>query len=408
VAVSGFWSYARLDDEAEDGRVRSLTHLIAAEYRLLTTEPLELFVDRDSIAWGDAWREAIDNAIAGVTFFIPIVTPTYFTRDECRRELLAFLTTAAAAGVPELVLPILYVPVDDLRADSEDELKRLIANINYEPWDVLRLVDAGSADHRSGVHRLAARLKDLTAVVSTRPTPDPPSSSDPDQLVMVRESITNLGRSTQDIAERSKVDPSATEAPGFLDVLAEGEEALPRLNATTERIAEVMQQVGELAQKTAETTARSDAAGKGFAGRITAARSLARALAKPAQEVLDLGKDYASQLLLVDAAFRTLIEMSDLQAAAGISADEKAAICEFFEAMRGMAREADSAIGEVITFSAILGDTASASRDLRAPARLIQDGLRYFSDGQAVIREWVRLIDESAIDCSPSEATAPS
>jgi methyl-accepting chemotaxis protein len=221
---------------------------------------------------------------------------------------------------------------------------------------------------------------------------------------VVREVVGNAGRSSLDIEERSTHDSAVIEEAGFLDVLVEGEEALPRLNATTERIAKVMEHVGELAAKAAKMTERSDAAGKGFAGRLTAARSLARALGEPGQEVLDLGKDYASQLIVVDAGFRTLIEMSDLQAATGITEDERKGICEFFEAVREMAREAETAVGQVEEFSTTLATAASSSRDLRAPARLIRDGLRYFSDGLTVIQEWVRLIDESDVDCAPREA----
>jgi hypothetical protein len=55
-----------------------------------TASTLEVFLDRDSIRWGEEWRERIDSAVAGTTFFIPIVTPRYFLRKECRRELLSF------------------------------------------------------------------------------------------------------------------------------------------------------------------------------------------------------------------------------------------------------------------------------------------------------------------------------
>ena len=90
-AAAGFWSYAHDDDELDSGGILKLARHIEEEYNLLSGEPLELFIDHDSIAWGNEWRQRINYALAKPTFFIPIITPRYFTRPECRRELLALL-----------------------------------------------------------------------------------------------------------------------------------------------------------------------------------------------------------------------------------------------------------------------------------------------------------------------------
>jgi hypothetical protein len=89
--AAGFWSYVHRDDEAAGRRITRLATLLREAYGLATGADLELFVDRESLAWGDAWRERIDVAIAGTTFFIPILTPRYFESSECRHELLKFL-----------------------------------------------------------------------------------------------------------------------------------------------------------------------------------------------------------------------------------------------------------------------------------------------------------------------------
>ncbi len=83
-AVAGFWSYAHDDDKLDNGAILKLAHLIAEEFALLSGEPLNLFIDQDSIAWGDAWRERINSALAQTTFFIPVITPRYFLQPECR------------------------------------------------------------------------------------------------------------------------------------------------------------------------------------------------------------------------------------------------------------------------------------------------------------------------------------
>jgi hypothetical protein len=117
-AVAGFLSYAHEDNKLDTGAILELARLIGEEYSLISGEPLELFVDHDSIAWGEEWRKRIDAALTQTTFFIPIVTPRYFTRPECRRELLEFAAKAKSLGVQELLLPILYVEPPEFSAES--------------------------------------------------------------------------------------------------------------------------------------------------------------------------------------------------------------------------------------------------------------------------------------------------
>jgi hypothetical protein len=112
-----FLSYSHEDDEKARGGIVALARLIGDEYSLLTGDELHLFVDKD-IKWGEAWRERIDNALVATTFFVPVVTPRYFTREECLRELFEFAERAKGLGVDDLICPILYAPVEGLAADS--------------------------------------------------------------------------------------------------------------------------------------------------------------------------------------------------------------------------------------------------------------------------------------------------
>src|SRR5271155_2595033 len=89
---------------------------------------------------------------------MPILSPRYFRREECRRELFEFASQAASLGVGELICPILYVPVEGLTVDSPDEAFSLVARAQYESWVDLRLCDEHSSEHRRAVNRLANRL----------------------------------------------------------------------------------------------------------------------------------------------------------------------------------------------------------------------------------------------------------
>jgi hypothetical protein len=165
-AVAGFWSYAHEDDKLDGGAILELARLIAEEYNLISGEPLELFVDRDSIAWGEEWRSRIDGALTQTTFFIPIITPRYFTRPECCRELLEFTAKAKSLGVQELLLPILYVEPQDFSMESQDEAVLLIAKTQYVDWRTNRLAEFSSREYRSSVNALARRLLEIARTVS--------------------------------------------------------------------------------------------------------------------------------------------------------------------------------------------------------------------------------------------------
>ncbi|MFI6235372.1 toll/interleukin-1 receptor domain-containing protein [Micromonospora sp. NPDC050784] len=157
----GFWSYAREDNRLDDGAILKLATALEQEFNLIAGRPLKLFVDRNSIEWGDEWRQRIDLALNEAVFFIPVLTPRYFTRIECRRELLDFYGRAKSVGLERLMLPILYVDVPDFTGANQDEAVALIARIQSVDWRSLRLEGLTSPEHRKSVHQLAKRLNEL-------------------------------------------------------------------------------------------------------------------------------------------------------------------------------------------------------------------------------------------------------
>jgi hypothetical protein len=371
----GFWSYVRADDEAEGGRIRRLAGLIQTEYAMLTGDDIEIFVDRDDLVWGDEWKRRIDIALEGTTFFIPVITPRYFRSPECRRELLTFDMHARSRGVPELLLPLLYVEVPRLEPESGDEAVALVARIQYERWTKLRLEAEDSAEYRQGVNKLARRLVEIGASLESHPR------------VAAEETVP------------STTDGSSTEEPGFIDIMADSEEALPRWNATIERFAEIMEEIATASEEAARHIERSDAQGKGFAGRLTAARTLATRLNPLAAEVLELGTQYASDLVTVDSGVLTLIRRA---AEEGVEdPEEREAACELFNSLRKAAAAGRENVASLTELTETIRQTAQMSRDLRPPLGDIENGLRRVMDGQAVMDEWVRLMDEVDIDCPP-------
>jgi hypothetical protein len=363
VRAAGFWSYTREDDVGDNGRVARLADQLKAEYGLITGDELELFVDRTSLDWGDQWRTRIDEALATTTFFIPVITPRYFRRPECRKELLTFAGHAQSLGVEELLLPLLYVEVPDLDEDSEDEAIALVAGTQYEDWRNLRLVDENSADYRQGVNRLATRLANISEEVADRPDPLPPQ-----------------GRST--------ADGDADEGPGFLELLAEGEKALPRWERTITAFPDVLEEVATVTEGATDQMSESDARGGGFAARIAITRRLARELDAPAKRIAELGRSYASDLVAIDPAILTLLRWAEEDPDEAATPEAQ----EFFTSIQALAQASKEATKELKAFVTALDDASQMTREIRPQARTMREGLRDILDGQAVIDEWERRV----------------
>jgi hypothetical protein len=373
--VAGFWGYARRDDEIEGGRVVLLSEKLKAEYLLITGEPLEIFVDRQ-VEWGEQWRARIGSALAQTTFFIPIITPTFFQRPECRKELIDFAGQAKSLGVSELLLPIYYIHVPGFGESAPDDAVSLVAGYQYVDWRALRLADPESPEYRTGVNGLATRLSTVVSQLATRP-------------------VTSLGAheapsSSSEDAETVEADE---DAPGALELMAMAETTIPQWNDTILRFGGVMEEIATLTEESAGELSASDAAGRGFAGRVAVANRLAARLEEPSERMALLAQDYSSQLLAVNPG--VLAMLRQLPDPTSDDEVEKAAGAEFSQAIRGAVEAARSNAEPLGEFIAGLDAVASMSRALRAPIGRIRASLRAMQDGQAILDEWGRIIDEA-------------
>jgi hypothetical protein len=369
-SYKGFWSYVHADDAADGGRIGRLARDIASEFEMQTGEAIELFLDRDELQWGDNWKNEIDNALASVAFFIPVLTPRYFRSAECRRELQFFARKAIELGVRDLVLPLLYVDVPALsQAAPTDEMIPLIRGFQWEDWRELRFADPTTERYRRGVSRLTARL-----VAANHEAEAAPSIVVPEQIEI------------------------GAEEPGLIDEIAASESMMPQWQETTYEIAQQIEVVGQIITEANDEMQRSDQAGKGFGGRLFVAKNTARRLVEPADHLAQLGSTFARQLHEVNGGIRALIQA--VPEGGPVEADELQSVCEFFHAIREMAASAETGLGQIEEMVRSASALEAMSRDLRAPLRRMKEGLTRTIEGRAVIREWVRLIDASGVQCA--------
>lgn len=365
--AAGFFSYVQADDEADGGRIISLSKHLRAQFRIQTAEELSLFVDRDSLEWGSEWATRIDEAIAGTTFFIPVITPSYFKSQACRQELLKFTREATRLGLHQLLMPIYWVAVPDLEDEgpsSTDEAVTLVSRYQWQDFRGVRLEDEGSAVFRKAVSGLAVELasravrvdtvQDVPEPADTTPLPAaPPGDEDDDE-------------------------------PGILEKLVTAEESMPQVTEILEGARRQIEQVSELVEDSTQRMQTADARGQGMKARLVITERLAKALGGPTAEIEEFGRQYAELLTTLDPGVHAMLDL--------VALDETAteARAEFLHVVQSLAANADEALPQFHELVESSKEAAEFSRSLRGPLRRMQTGLQGVLDGRALIDEWGR------------------
>ena len=376
--TEGFWSYVQIDDDAETGRISQLARDVQNEYGLLTGEELNLFLDRDALGWGDRWKDRIDESLANVTFFVPVLTPRYFKSAECRREFQLFARRAERFGVLETVMPIAYAKVAELAADDPgDDLVAKVKEFQWVDWTDLRFEDRGSGSYRRAVSRLAEDLMRANQAAE---------SADVASVI-------------QSVEEATPAEPE-----GYVDRLAASEAALPKWSDTMTALSSEIGNVSHLFGAATSEMQAQDAGGGGFAGRLLVTKRLARELQEPAARILDLGSDFVSHMHDVDAGVRVLL--ARLPAEAADDSEAREVTCGFLESLRSLVNSTHEGIRALESMISEMTPIEEASTDLRQPMRVMRKGLTAMLEANAVADDWLELVESSPIDCDEEDATA--
>ncbi len=168
-----FMSYVRFDDEHDNGGLTIFRERLSAEVRVQTGADFPIFQDRNDILWGQRWKERIEESVDGVTFFIPVVTPSFFTSPACRDELERFLEREKKLIRNDLVLPVYYVgcPVlDDEAKRAADQLAQAIGAHQWADWRDLRFEPFTDPNVGKTLAGLAVQIRDSLDRAPLKPT----------------------------------------------------------------------------------------------------------------------------------------------------------------------------------------------------------------------------------------------
>lgn len=389
VAAKAFLSYAHADNERENGKIRNLASLLKSEFEFLTGETIDIFVDSAEIRWGQDFRARLDEALQSTTFFIPVLTPTYFLREECRKEMVQFVSSARSLGLQQLLMSIRYTAVPDLREGSADELKDIAARMQFEPWDDVRLLEETSSQYRMRINKLAARLVELTRDLENQPIRVPSTLQRPSADASPNDSVTRKIAPSEQADMPLPGDEEDEDAPGFIELMADFQPVSDDWGKTLNQLGPAVAEFGDLFKASSIEMEKANQKPKAFAAKIVIARRLAKDAAEPLEHIEQLSKEYSTGLLRLDPIIRALLgtlatqpdDPGSKEALKGI----KSLIDASRESMVSIGGAADSAKAN-----------AGLSRDLRPLLRRFETALRNIVDGQELIEGWEPLVEGAA------------
>lgn len=212
--ASLFLSYVHADDDYMEGALVAFAHRVAAAYSYLTGREIELFVDREDIAWGQAWQERITNQLGQTSFLLAMVTPNYIRSKACRDEVVTFL---AGPGRQDCFLTLMVRDPDATAADVAGNpavtsiMSHISAHQYLKPDKPLETLIPGSPEFRDVAQQVAEKLRTTAENISR--TGAPGTSNRP--------------------AEPTKAD--SDDSPGLLDVAEHMQRTtLPDLSGATQ------------------------------------------------------------------------------------------------------------------------------------------------------------------------------
>ncbi len=173
---SVFWSYSRTADDYDKNEITSLRNRLHKAIEVLHGSRINLMIDSLNVRHGQNLETRIHHLISTSCCMVPILSPTYFQSDWCHKEYLWFREQERLIGRSDLILPILYIDVnntegfcgDDVKTWKEDLLSRL-----YLDWHQMRGRTNTGIDGRDKLETFAKSIWHLVSTVKVPEVPEP-------------------------------------------------------------------------------------------------------------------------------------------------------------------------------------------------------------------------------------------
>jgi hypothetical protein len=178
MTINGFFSYSRIDWEADQETLCDLVKNLEAQARAAHgSQRFSLWRDELGLRWGEDWRHKLHQQINKTNLFFVLLSPAWIKSPICREELSAFLEheTAQRWSGRVLVIQIRDIPADDSEIDAG--MWQMLAELDKRQakrWSSLLNTDHDTrrnAFNQAG-KEIAAVLRSF-GVVRAHPSPPP-------------------------------------------------------------------------------------------------------------------------------------------------------------------------------------------------------------------------------------------
>ncbi|MGW4065404.1 toll/interleukin-1 receptor domain-containing protein [Amycolatopsis sp. NPDC004747] len=322
---------------------------------------VEVFVDRESIGWGEDWRTKIQDGLNAAMVFLPVVSMNYFYESSaCREELTAFYAKANELGLTQLILPLIVLGHELITGQSEDANIRIIEKLQYVDIKEAVLSGAGTAEWRRTMDLVADRL--VKAIRSAEAALE--------QLKKCDRLLLECGLPERDGPGLQEYKESLAKIGDLL------ERQFDAISHSLDELAEEMRQVsGEVAGLAPEA----------IKARVVRAADTIKPMAVNIQQV---GTAFESTVAKTDATIRSYMRLMDSQMTPELLDRARREYDEFVEMLTGL-MELEARITEFLAqirpLEAINAPLRAAIRPLRAGAQSVQLGMHTMRELSRVI-----------------------
>ena len=212
----------------------------------------------------------------------------------------AFVDHDQSLGRDDLIIPILYMPTPEL-GNSDDAVAAVLNTPQHFPWEDLRFVDLGSNDMRRRIAKLAQQI--VSAVIRS-------------------DSRMGGSRTSAGTPVGPPANKEDSEQPGFLELVADAEDAFPLFNVVLVSFANLMEEIGDITLKATSDLQEAKTSQRPAAARVIAARRYAHRLEVPVSQIETVADEYLYQLTSIGSGINALTALvtktrseEDLQAA---------------------------------------------------------------------------------------------
>lgn len=366
--IEGFLSYAHGPDEFLN-LAAPLHRDLVSVIKLRSNRDIEIFRDRDAIAWGARWKSTIDTGLTNASVLFVIATTHYLASNNCRGEFLDFLNAAKSSEITNarrLILPIMPMASSVFTTDSEDEVAREIAEIQFELIEEAVIDGEGSPAWKRALIRLADRFIEVVTQAEEQAVIAQEAEEKAKEILVTPGNV--------DAAEEKS---EAAEEPGFLEAIEKVEDDFAEMTNLVETMSGLMTSV-------VEPMGEIDLTSSNSAKEMNAKIALIANKMTPDSQALGItGRDLRDKVNSIDITIRSLVRIA--KANPEHLADGVRGFLVTAQDSMSVATEVEEQMESLLTSMAPAEAASSLMRNALKPMR---SGIVAFSDAIRVMSKW--------------------